>query len=142
MHKAIISGVGHYVPERVVTNADLEKMMDTSDEWIRERSGIHERHFIADDERNVDMAEAASRAALAKAGKEAADIDFIIYATLSPEYFFPGSGCLLQERLGLPGVGALDIRNQCSGFVYGLSIADQFIKTGMYKTILLVGSEV
>ena len=99
MHKAIISGVGHYVPERVVTNADLEKMMDTSDEWIRERSGIHERHFIADDEQNVDMAEAASRAALAKAGKEAADIDFIIYATLSPEYFFPGSGCLLQERL-------------------------------------------
>lgn len=142
MFKARIAGVGHYVPERVVTNFDLEKMMDTSDEWIRERSGIVERHYIADDENNVDMAEKASRRAIEAAGKKPEDIDFIIFATLSPDYFFPGTGCLLQERLGLNEVAALDIRNQCSGFVYGLSIADQFIKTGMYKNILLVGSEV
>ena len=142
MFKARIAGVGHYVPERVVSNFDLEKIMETSDEWIRERSGIVERHYVAEDEKNVDMAEKASRNALAAAGKKPEDIDFIIFATLSPDYFFPGTGCLLQERLGLNEVAALDIRNQCSGFVYGLSIADQFIKTGMYKNILLVGSEV
>ena len=142
MFKARIAGVGHYVPERIVTNTDLEKIMDTSDEWIRERSGIVERHYVAADENNVDMAEKASLRAIESAGKSTEDIDFIIFATLSPDYFFPGTGCLLQERLGLNGVAALDIRNQCSGFVYGLSIADQFIKTGMYKNILLVGSEV
>lgn len=142
MYKSKIAGVGHYVPEKVVTNFDMEKMMDTSDQWIRERSGIEQRRYVADDENNVDMAERASRMALERSGKSAEDIDFIIFATLSPDYFFPGTGCLLQERLGLPGIGALDIRNQCSGFVYGLSIADQFIKTGMYKNILLVGSEV
>ena len=142
MFKAKIAGVGHYVPERVITNFDLEKMMDTSDEWIRERSGIVERHWVEDDEHNVDMAEKASRSALEQAGLSTEDIDFIIFATLSPDYFFPGTGCLLQDRLGLPPIGALDVRNQCSGFIYGLSIADQFIKTGMYKNILLVGSEI
>jgi 3-oxoacyl-[acyl-carrier-protein] synthase-3 len=142
MYKSKIAGVGHYVPEKIITNFDLEKMMDTSDEWIRERSGIEQRRYVADDENNVDMAVKASLMSLERSGKKAEDIDFIIFATLSPEYFFPGTGCLLQERLGLPGIGALDIRNQCSGFVYGLSIADQYIKTGMYENILLVGSEV
>ena len=142
MHRAKIAGVGHYVPEKVVTNFDLEKIMDTNDEWIRERSGIQERHFVAEDETNTDLAVKASLKAIEAAGKKPEDIDFIIFATLSSDYFFPGNGCLLQERLGLPGVPALDIRNQCSGFVYGLSIADQYIKTGMYKNILLVGSEI
>jgi len=142
MHKAHMAGIGYYVPEKVVTNADLEKIMDTSDEWIRERTGIIERRYVADGENNADMAEKASRKALDHAGCDVQDIDFIIYATLSPDYFFPGSGCLLQDQLGLNGIGALDIRNQCCGFVYGLSIADQYIKTGEYKNILLVGSEV
>ncbi len=142
MYRALITGVGHYVPEGVVTNFDLEKMMETSDAWIRERTGIHERRFVNGNENNADLAEKATRKALEMAGRTVADIDFIIYATLSSEYFFPGSGCVLQERLAIPGIGALDIRNQCSGFVYGLSIADQYIKTGMYKTILLVGSEI
>ncbi len=142
MYRAKIAGVGHYVPERVITNFDLEKIMDTTDAWIRERTGIQERRFVQDGEHNVDISEKASRMALEKAGKKPEDLDFIIFATLSPDYFFPGSGCLLQERLGVPGVGALDIRNQCSGFLYGISIADQFIKTGMYKNILVVGSEV
>jgi len=142
MHRAKIAGVGHYVPEKVVTNFDLEKIMDTSDEWIRERSGIQERHFVAEGETSTDLAEKASLKAIEAAGKKPEDIDFIIVATLSSDYFFPGTGCILQERLGLPGIPALDIRNQCSGFVYGLSIADQYIKTGMYKNILLVGSEV
>ncbi len=142
MHRAIISGVGHYVPERVVTNFDLEKIMETTDEWIRERSGIEERRWVEDGENNIDLAEKASLMALQNANLKPEDIDFIIFATLSPDYFFPGTGCLLQERLGFPTIGALDVRNQCSGFVYGLSIADQFIKTGMYKNILLVGSEI
>jgi len=142
MYRALITGVGHYVPEKVVSNFDLEKMMETSDAWIRERTGIHERHFAREGENNADLAEKAALKALEMAGKSTADIEFIIYATLSPEYFFPGSGCVLQEKLKVPEIGALDIRNQCSGFLYGLSIADQFIKTGMYKTILLVGSEI
>jgi 3-oxoacyl-[acyl-carrier-protein] synthase-3 len=142
MNRAKIAGIGHYVPEHVVTNFDLEKMMDTSDAWIQERSGIKERRFADEGVNNVDLAEKASLKAIESAGKKPEDIDFIIFATLSSDYFFPGTGCLLQERLGLPGIPALDIRNQCSGFVYGLSIADQFIKTGMYQNILLVGSEI
>jgi 3-oxoacyl-[acyl-carrier-protein] synthase-3 len=142
MHRATISGVGHYVPERIVTNFDLEKIMDTSDEWIRERSGIEERRWVEDGENNVDLAEQASRKAIEQANIKPEDIDFIVFATLSPDYYFPGTGCLLQERLGISSIGALDVRNQCSGFIYGLSIADQFIKTGMYKNILLVGSEI
>ena len=142
MYRAKISGVGHYVPERIVTNFELEKMIETSDEWIRERTGIKERRWIDDKDNNVDLAERASRRAIDDAGLEVQEIDFIIFATLSPEHYLPGTGCLLQEKLDLAGIGALDIRNQCSGFVYGLSIADQFIKTGVYKNILLVGSEV
>jgi len=142
MYQAMIAGVGHYVPERIVNNFELEKLMDTSDEWIRERTGIVERRWIDDGLNNVDLAQRASLKAIERAGLEPQDIDFIIFATLSTDYFFPGTGCFLQEKLGLPGIGALDIRNQCSGFVYGVSIADQFIKSGMYKNILLVGSEV
>ncbi len=142
MYRAKISGVGHYVPERVVTNFDLQKLMDTSDEWIQERTGIKERRWIDDKDNNVDLAERASRIAIENAGLIPQDIDFIVFATLSPEHYLPGTGCLLSEKLELATIGALDIRNQCSGFVYGLSVADQFIKTGMYKNILLVGSEV
>ena len=141
MYNARIAGVGHYVPEQIITNIDLEKIMDTSDEWIRERSGIKERRWVKDGENNIDLAEKASSAALERAEMKPEDIDFIIFATLSPDYYFPGTGCLLQERMGFSTIGALDVRNQCSGFIYGLSIADQFIKTGMYKNILLVGSE-
>ncbi len=142
MYKAMIAGVGHYVPDQVITNFDLEKLMDTSDQWIRERSGIVERRWVKDGENNLDLAEKASLQALEQAGMKPEDIDFIIFATLSPDYYFPGTGCLLQERMGFTAIGALDVRNQCSGFIYGLSIADQFIKTGMYKNILLVGSEI
>ena len=145
MFNAKITGVGKYVPEHVVTNFDLEKMMDTSDAWIRERTGIVERHF-ADVEKkgetNSYMGAQAAKQALDMAGLKAKDIDFIIYATLSPDYFFPGTGCQLQTHLDIPEIGALDIRNQCTGFVYGLAIADQFIKSGMYKKILLVGAEI
>ena len=142
MYKAMIAGVGHYVPDQVITNFDLEKLMDTSDQWIRERSGIVERRWVKDGENNLDLAEKASLQALEQASMKPEDIDFIIFATLSPDYYFPGTGCLLQERMGFSTIGALDVRNQCSGFIYGLSIADQFIKTGMYKNILLVGSEI
>jgi 3-oxoacyl-[acyl-carrier-protein] synthase-3 len=142
MKKTVISGVGRYIPERVVTNFELEKMMDTSDAWIRERTGIVERHFAGTGDTTSSMGARAAEKALDMAGLKAGDIDFIIFATLSPDYYFPGSGCLMQAELGIPGVGALDVRNQCSGFIYGLTVADQFIRTGMYKKILLVGSEV
>jgi 3-oxoacyl-[acyl-carrier-protein] synthase-3 len=138
-----ITGLGFYVPEQVVTNEALTKFVNTSDQWIRERSGILERHFVKDEqEKNHEMAANASRNAMEMAGIKAADIDLIVYATLSPDYQFPGSGVLLQHALGCNHIGAIDVRAQCSGFVYGLSIADQFIKTGMYKTILMVGSEI
>lgn len=142
MPNAYINGVGHYVPERVITNDDLAKIMDTSDEWITERSGIKERRFA---DLNVDscsnMAFEASQLAIERSGLTAQDIDFIVFATLSPDYDFPGAGVLLQRKLGIPGIGALDVRNQCSGFVYAISVADNFIKSGMYKNILVVGSE-
>ena len=139
-----IAGLGFYVPERVVTNDDLAQYMDTSDEWIQERTGIQERRYAAKhSESTTSMAVKASEIAIERAGIDKNDIDFIIFATLSPDYYFPGCGVLLQRELGITKteVGALDIRNQCSGFVYGLSVADQFIKSGMYKNILLVGSE-
>lgn len=142
MNRTIIKGLGSYLPPNVVTNADLEKIMDTSDEWIRERTGIEERHYVTKGEDTTSsMGVKAARKAMDMAGLTAQDIDFVIFATLSPDYFFPGSGVLVQRDLGLDTVGSLDVRNQCSGFIYGLSIADQFIKTGMYKNILLVGSE-
>lgn len=143
MIHAKIAGIGHYVPERVVTNFELEKLMDTSDEWIRERTGIEERRFFDPDKDTVaNMAAKASRLALERAETQVKDVDFIVFATITPDYFFPGSGVLMQRELGLEGIGALDIRNACSGFIYALSVADQFIKSGMYKNILVVGAEI
>ena len=143
MPQSYISGLGHYVPQKCVTNKDLEKLMDTTDEWIIERTGINTRHWVdIDKESTAGMGTKASQIAIENAGLSIADIDFIIFCTLSPDYFFPGCGVLVQEQLGASTIGALDIRNQCSGFVYGLSIADQFIKTGMYKNILVIGSEI
>lgn len=132
-----------YVPETVVTNADMSKFMDTSDEWIIERTGIKERRFFKEGFDTVsNMGAKAAAQALERAGKTPQDVDFILFATLSPDYNFPGSGVLMQRELPFGKIGALDIRGQCSGFIYALSVADQFIKTGMYKTILVVGSEI
>lgn len=142
MPRSKISGIGKYVPKNVVTNQDLLKYMDTTDEWIRERTGIRERRYAhRTGETTTTMAVEAAKIAIERAGITAQDIDFIVFATLSPDYYFPGCGVLLQRALQMKEVGALDIRNQCSGFVYALSVADQFIKTGMYKNILVVGSE-
>ena len=141
MNSAIIKGMGYYVPANVVTNEDLSKIIDTNDEWITERTGIKERRWINNDESTSSMALEASKNAIADAGIDKSAIDFIIFATLSPDYYFPGPGVTLQKDLGLDTIGALDVRNQCSGFVYALSIADQYIKTGMYTNILVVGSE-
>jgi len=141
---ARIAGLGYYVPEKVVTNHDLANYMNTSDEWIRERTGIIERRYAKKhEETTTTMGAEASKKAISNAGINKEDIDFIIFATLSPDYYFPGCGVLLQRALEITNteVGALDIRNQCSGFIYGLSVADQFIKSGMYKNILLVGAE-
>jgi 3-oxoacyl-[acyl-carrier-protein] synthase-3 len=143
MRNSKIAGVGHYVPERVVTNKDLEQIMDTSDEWIRERTGIVERRYFQEGiDTTANMGAEASRRALKMAGLEATEIDLIIFATLSPDYTFPGSGVLMQRELGLKEIPALDVRNQCSGFIYALSVGDQFIKTGMYNNVLVVGSEI
>lgn len=143
MKNSRIAGVGHYVPPQIVTNKDLEKLMDTSDEWIQERTGIQERRWVvAGEDTTSGMGVKAARIAIERAGISPNEIDLIIFATLSSDYFFPGPGVLVQKELGIKEVGAIDIRNQCSGFVYGLSIADQFIKTGMYKTVLLIGSEI
>jgi 3-oxoacyl-[acyl-carrier-protein] synthase-3 len=142
MYQSYIKGLGFYVPDNVVTNHDLTKIMETSDEWIQERTGILERrHINSPEENTTSMGVKAAKVAIERAGIDKNDIDFIIFATLSPDYYFPGPGVLVQRDLELPTVGALDIRNQCSGFVYALSIADQYIKTGMYKNILIIGSE-
>ncbi len=142
LHSACIRGLGTYVPDRVVTNHDLEEMMETSHDWIVERSGIEERRWIVPGEQgNCDLAVNAAREALADAGMDAGDIDCIIYATLSPDYYFPGDGVLLGRELGILGVPAYDIRQQCSGFVYGLEMANALIASGQYRNILLVGSE-
>ena len=144
MKKTIIKGSGRYVPPREVTNQDLEQWMDTSAEWIRQRTGIEKRHWIpeAGGVGPADLGLEASKIAVKRAGWTPEDIDLIIFATLSPDIFFPGSGCLLQHKLGLQTTPALDIRQQCTGFIYGLSIADAFIRSGYYKRILFVGSEV
>lgn len=143
MKTSRIAGVGHYVPENIVTNDDLAKIMDTNDEWIVERTGIRERRWFTPGVDTVaNMSAKASKMAIERAGIAIKDIDFIVFATSTPDYFAPGNGVLLQRELGLQGIGALDIRNACSGFLYGLSVADQFIKTGMYKNILLVGAEI
>lgn len=143
MYNSKIIGLGHYVPDNIVTNDDLSKLMDTNDEWIQERTGIKERRWIKEgsEDTSAVMGAKAAKIAIEKAGLTTKDIDFIVFATLSPDYYFPGCGVQLQEMLDMKTVGALDIRNQCSGFVYGLSVADQFIKTGMYKNVLVVGSE-
>lgn len=144
MLRGKIAGIGYYVPERVVTNEELTRLMDTSDEWIQERTGIKERRYAQKHkETTTTMGARAAERAIADAGIDKQDIDFIIFATLSPDYYFPGCGVLVQRELGITAgeAAALDVRNQCSGFLYGLSIADQFIRSGMYKNILLIGSE-
>jgi len=142
MKNSIISGVGHAVPEREVTNFDLEKMMDTTNEWILERTGIQTRRWVNEGDTLSGLSYEASMKALEQAGKKPEDIQFIVFASMASDHEFPGGGCYLQEKLGLPGVPSMDIRNACSGFIYGLSVADQFIKTGKYNTILLVGAEI
>ena len=137
-----VMGTGHFVPERVVTNRDLEQLMDTTDEWIQQRTGIKERRWIDQDCGASDLAKPACDAALEMAGLKASDIDAIIFATLSPDYNFPGSGCLMTRLLDIPGTPALDIRNQCSGFVYGMQIADAWIRSGVYRHVLFIGAEV
>lgn len=141
MTRARISGTGMYVPDRVVTNDDLAKLMDTSDEWIRQRSGIATRHYAAPGQKPSEMAEHASRRALEAAGLEPTDLDCIILATLSAEAEFPGTSFFLQERLGAPGLPCFDLRAQCSGFVYALSVANGFVKSGTYRRVLVVGCE-
>jgi 3-oxoacyl-[acyl-carrier-protein] synthase-3 len=144
LRQSEIAGVGHYVPSRVVKNAELEPLMDTTDAWIQERTGIVERRWFEEGkDTTANMAAHASRKALEMAGLQPDDVQMIVFATLSPDYFFPGSGVLLQRELGIKdNVPALDVRNQCSGFIYALSVADQFVKTGMYDTVLVVGSEI
>lgn len=142
MPNSRILGIGHYVPPRVLTNHDLEELMDTSDEWIRQRTGIEERRIVEPGVPTSELALQASLAALANAGLSPGDLDLIVVATLSPDFYFPGVGVLLQDKLGAGEIPALDIRQQCSGFVYGLSIADQYIRTGTYERVLLVGAEV
>ncbi|MGV6846303.1 MAG: 3-oxoacyl-ACP synthase III family protein [Lutibacter sp.] len=143
MYNSKIIGLGYYLPDNVVTNQDLTKLMDTSDEWIQERTGIKERRWIKEgsDDTSAVMGAKASRIAIERAGLKPEDIDFVIFATLSPDYYFPGGGVQLQDMLGLRTVGALDVRNQCSGFIYAISVADKFIKTGTYKNVLVVGAE-
>lgn len=141
MPRAYIMGTGFYVPDRVITNDELSKWMDTSDEWIRQRTGIERRRYAPDEVGCAELAHRASLQAMQNAGVEPASIDCILLATLSPDHHFPGSACLLGHKLGLPGVPAIDIRAQCSGFIYTLSIADNFIRGGQFKRILVVGSE-
>lgn len=143
MFQSKIIGLGKYVPEQVVTNDDLSKLMDTSDEWIQERTGIKERRHIkkGDGNSTAIMGLKAAKQAIDRAKIDKDDIELIVFATLSPDYYFPGCGVQIQEKLGIKTCPALDVRNQCSGFVYGISVADQFIKTGMYKNVLVIGSE-
>jgi 3-oxoacyl-[acyl-carrier-protein] synthase-3 len=142
MYKSKIASIGKNVPDNVITNADLEKLMDTSDEWIVERTGIRERRFVTQPCGSAELALPAALEAIENAGLAKSEVDFILVATTSPEHLFPGTSSYLQALLELPGVPTLDIRVQCSGFVYALSIADAYIKTGLYKNILVVGVEV
>lgn len=142
MRNTRILGVGHYLPSRVVTNADLTKVMDTTEDWILERTGIRERRFSDGWTGGADMGAEAAKQALERAGVPARDIGCIILATLSPDIDMPASACVLQHRLGIGGMPAFDVRNQCSGFLYGLAVADKFVKTGTYDHVLLVGTEV
>tara|TARA_R110002049_G_scaffold290103_4_gene473392 strand:+ start:4655 stop:5665 length:1011 start_codon:yes stop_codon:yes gene_type:complete len=143
MYNSKIAGLGYYVPENIVTNEDLSKVMDTNDAWIQERTGIKERRHVVKggEDTTTTMGVKAAKIAIERAGIDKDDIDFIVFATLSPDYYFPGPGVLVQRDLGIKTVGALDVRNQCSGFVYAISVADQYIKSGMYKNVLVIGSE-
>jgi len=143
MYNSKIIGLGHYVPNNIVTNADLSKMMDTNDEWIQERTGIKERRWVkdGDNDTTASMGVKAAKVAIERAGIDKDEIDFIVFATLSPDMYFPGPGVQVQHALDIKTVGALDVRNQCSGFVYAIAVADNFIKTGMYKNVLVIGSE-
>ena len=142
MPNPYISGTGFYLPPRIVTNDELSSYMDTTDEWILERTGIKERRYVEKGVGPSDLAIPATEHALKAAGLTVSDIDFIIFATSTPDFYAPGSGCVLQEKMGFNEIGALDIRVQCSGFIYGLSIAEQYIRTGNFKNILLIGAEV
>ena len=143
MHASKIVGIGHHVPDTVITNEYLSNIMDTNDAWIVERTGIKERRWMDPTVDTVgNMAAKAARMALQRAGLGTKDVDFIVFATITSDYYFPGSGVIMQRELSLEGIGAMDIKNACSGFIYALSTADQFIKTGMYKTILVVGAEI
>jgi len=143
MFNSKIIGLGHYVPENIVTNDDLSKVMDTTDQWIQERTGIKERRWVkaGDGQSTFTMGLEAAKTAISNSGIKNEDIDLIVFATLSPDYYFPGPGVQVQEALEIKTVAAIDIRAQCSGFVYSISVADQFIKTGMYKNVLVIGSE-
>jgi 3-oxoacyl-[acyl-carrier-protein] synthase-3 len=141
-HRSRLLGIGMSVPPRVVTNHDLARMMDTTNEWIIERTGIEERRWVSEGETGATLATEASKHAIERAGLQPRDIDMIIYATLSPDFNFPGTGVFVQRALGLRDIPCLDIRQQCTGFIYGLSIADAYIRTGAFKHILLIGSEV
>lgn len=143
MKKSRILGAGHYVPERIITNEELSQMMNTTDEWIVERTGIHERRWFTPGVDTVtNMSAKASRMALERAGIEAKEIELIVFATITSDYFLPGNGVLLQRELGVGSIGAIEIKNACSGFIYALSVADQFIRSGMYKKILVIGAEI
>jgi 3-oxoacyl-[acyl-carrier-protein] synthase III len=142
MPRTAFAALGSAVPDRVVTNEELTRYMETTDAWIQERTGIHERRWVREGTENSDLAYEATRQALDRAGWQANDIEAIVYASLSPDHMFPGDGCLLNAKLGIPGVPAIDVRNQCSGFIYGLAVADAWIRIGMYRRILLVGSEI
>ena len=142
MSNPYISGTGFFLPPRIVTNDELSSYMDTTDEWIQERTGIKERRYVEKGVGPSDLAISATEQALKAAGLKVSDIDFIIFATSTPDFYAPGSGCVLQEKMGFNEIGALDIRVQCSGFIYGLSIAEQYIRTGNFKNILLIGAEV
>ena len=142
MRHSRIVGTGMAVPDRVVTNDELSKVMDTSDEWIRVRTGIEQRHWVSEGETGAELAARAARPALERAGMKAGDLDAIVFATSTPDHFAPGNGVYLQHLLGVPGIPALDIRNACSGFVYSLSVADAWIRAGQYQRILVVGQEI
>ncbi len=137
-----ITGVGSYVPPKIYKNSDLEEMMDTSNEWIIQRTGIEQRHWVDENTCTSDLALEASNIAIADAGLEPSDIDMIVFATLSPDHDFPGTGCFLQTKLGIPNITVFDIRQQCTGFLYGLSLADKFVQSGGHKNVLVVGAEV
>jgi 3-oxoacyl-[acyl-carrier-protein] synthase-3 len=142
MTYARVMGTGGYLPERVLTNTELERMVDTTDEWIRERTGIRERRWVEPGDRGSRLAAEATRRALEHAGLEAGDLDAIVFATLSPDHYFPGNGVFLQRALGVRGIPCVDVRNQCTGFLYALSIADAWIRTGTYRRVAVVGSEI